>query len=432
MERIPPGVIHRLWTDLPLRGKGFAVVGLPIAALFASLLLLSSTARREENAQAWLDHTKLVRDRVVTLTNDLLEAENSARGFVILPREDFLSELKAARARTEDQLKELRDLVQDNAAQSSRLSQVRDLMAKKWKAFDRLVSEKQAHPEAAPDQRLLDSYEAMQPLRAALLSMDAEEARLEHFRLTRLQEIREEVTAVTAVSLGLGLFGGLAAAMLFGKSIARRVEILRLNARALRLEAPLLPQAKARDEIGEVENELQVTSMMLVERGDKLRRSEAQLRTVIDNTTAVIYIKDLQSRLTLVNRRYEEVFGNPSASLLGKEPREIFAPELAERILENDQRVIRSGQAHQFEEVVMEHGEERIFLSVKVPLFDSEGKAYGLCGISTDITERKRAAEQLEQTGAKLQENVEECSEKLEEAEERLRAKEEEEPPSSR
>jgi PAS domain S-box-containing protein len=224
----------------------------------------------------------------------------------------------------------------------------------------------------------------------------------------------------------IGFLGGVGSAVLFGRSITRRMDLLRINARALRLEAPLLPAVPARDEIGQVEKELEVTSELLAERSEKLRQSEGQLRAVIDNTRAGVYIKDLKSRFLLANPRCAEVFGASPERLLGKAPADLYPAERAAEVRANDERVMTEKRAMEFEEKVTYGGTEHIFLSVKVPLLDKNGEVYGLCGVSTEITERKRAEDLSRQQQEELEQRVHERTASLEQATQSLRQESEE------
>jgi len=72
---------------------------------------------------------------------------------------------------------------------------------------------------------------------------------------------------------------------------------------------------------------------------------------------------------------------------------EFFPRNLAVRFIANNLKVLDERRAMEFEEEVVVGGETRLYLSVKVPLLEDSGEPYAVCGISTDITERK-AAEQ--------------------------------------
>ena len=411
---------RRVWFDLPLRGKGIAVVGLPIVASVAGLILLGAMAKREQHAQEWIDHTTEVRGKLSAILTDLLGAESSARGYVIGGDRDYLPRIESAKTDAEQQIRKLEQLVKDNPIQLLQIPVLRQLVADKFGAITALTQGPQTVGNSAPNPQFEHSRRAMRPLHALLNGMDEEEGRLQRMRRQNLEKARTHSIAAGAATLALGLTGGLAGALLFSRSISRRMESLWINARALRLESALVPLAPARDEIGRVEQELEVTSALIAERSEKLRRGEARLRAIIDNTTAIVYVKDLAGHFKLVNRQMEEVFALPASHILGKTSHDLFRKEFADQLEANDREVLRLGQPREFEEQIMNRGELRIFLSSKVPLLDAEGKPYALCGVSTDITERYRAAEQLRAAHHQLEVRVDQRTAELQKSTERL------------
>ena len=122
-----------------------------------------------------------------------------------------------------------------------------------------------------------------------------------------------------------------------------------------------------------------------------LRDSDEKFRAIFDSTPAVVFIKDLQSRFLMVNPGFTTLLGVAQEDVIGRTNIDQLSPDEAAVLEQNDQAVFASGQAMEFEEKVMLADGPRIFLSVKVPLRDSAGKVYALCGIATDITERKHA-----------------------------------------
>jgi PAS domain S-box-containing protein len=135
---------------------------------------------------------------------------------------------------------------------------------------------------------------------------------------------------------------------------------------------------------------------------EALRDSETRLQAVLDNATAVIYVKDLQSRYILINHRYETLFHLNREEVKGKTDHDIFPKEIADVFRANDERVITSGTALEWEEVAPQEDGLHTYLSVKFPLCDSRGIPYAVCGISTDITDRKRVEEDLRSTTSRL------------------------------
>ena len=126
-----------------------------------------------------------------------------------------------------------------------------------------------------------------------------------------------------------------------------------------------------------------------------LRKSEARLQAFLDNTPSVIYLKDVQGRYLLANHACLERMARTDTEVVGLTDAELFPKEVAATLRVNDLAVLKSKQALEFEESVVNGGELRTFLSVKFPLCDASGEPYAVCGISTDITERKRADEAL-------------------------------------
>jgi PAS domain S-box-containing protein len=124
-----------------------------------------------------------------------------------------------------------------------------------------------------------------------------------------------------------------------------------------------------------------------------LRESEGRLRAIVDTSTRIIYLKDREGRYLLVNRQYEKLFHLSAEQIAGKTDHDIFPKELADAYRANDLKTIEAGVPLEFEEQVMQDDGLHVYSSNKFPLRNSAGVLYAVCGISMDITERKRAEE---------------------------------------
>jgi PAS domain S-box-containing protein len=128
---------------------------------------------------------------------------------------------------------------------------------------------------------------------------------------------------------------------------------------------------------------------------EAIRSSESRLQAMMDNTSAVIYLKDLQGRYLMINKRYEELFNVTQQQIAGKTDADIFPSEVVTQFQANDRRVMDTGQPLEFEEIVPHSDGPHVYVSVKFPVFDHAGKCTAVGGISTDISDRKRASDAL-------------------------------------
>jgi PAS domain S-box-containing protein len=135
---------------------------------------------------------------------------------------------------------------------------------------------------------------------------------------------------------------------------------------------------------------------------DALRLHEHLLQDVIDNTTAVIYVKHADGRYLLTNRRFEQLFNLSTDQIVGHTDHEIFPRDIADAFRANDVAVLKQHTTVEFEEYAPHPDGLHAYISIKFPLCDHTGKPYAICGISTDITERKRMEDELRANEARI------------------------------
>lgn len=144
---------------------------------------------------------------------------------------------------------------------------------------------------------------------------------------------------------------------------------------------------------------------------EELHRREKLLQAIMDQTPAVIYLKDPKGRYLYINQEFEKLFHLKRGNTISKTDFDIFPPEIAERFRENDAMILSKGRPYSIDEQAPHDDGLHDYLSVKFPIFDPNGNPYALCGISTDITDRKRFEKKLQRKNLDLKQALGELSE---------------------
>ncbi len=128
-----------------------------------------------------------------------------------------------------------------------------------------------------------------------------------------------------------------------------------------------------------------------------VRESETILKAVVDNIPAVVFLKSIDGRYTLINRKYEEVYGVTYEQVRGRTADEVHDPDRARRFHEKDDEELALRAPVEHEVTIQTNDGERVLSSVLFPVTDENGAMTAFGGIEVDITERNRVAVMLEQ-----------------------------------
>jgi two-component system sensor histidine kinase/response regulator len=128
---------------------------------------------------------------------------------------------------------------------------------------------------------------------------------------------------------------------------------------------------------------------------DKTR--EELLWALMDNIPDSIYFKNGDNRFIMVSKIKAEHVGSTPEDIIGKTDFDFYPEEIAEKMAEDDKHVVETGESivDRIEKIVRRSGKVRWVSATKVPLRDKTGAIIGTMGISRDITEIKRAEEEL-------------------------------------
>jgi PAS domain S-box-containing protein len=134
-----------------------------------------------------------------------------------------------------------------------------------------------------------------------------------------------------------------------------------------------------------------------------LRASEERYRSLFENANDIVYAHDLEGRFTAVNRRGEEITGYSRAEIVGEDITKIVAPEHVARARRNIERKLAGeAEATTYELDIVTRSGQRIPLEVSTRLVRENGTPVAVEGIARDISERRRAEEDLRRTQESL------------------------------
>ncbi|MFB2919036.1 PAS domain S-box protein [Aerosakkonema funiforme] len=141
-----------------------------------------------------------------------------------------------------------------------------------------------------------------------------------------------------------------------------------------------------------------------------LAESYNLLQAVVEGSSDAIFVKDVRGRYVLANSTTARIIGKPLEEIIGRDDTEFFTRETADRIIENDRKIMASGETEIVEEIVTANNITRTFLASKYVLRDYQSNIIGSIGIARDITDRKRLENEREQLLEQLKQEKEDLT----------------------
>ncbi len=132
---------------------------------------------------------------------------------------------------------------------------------------------------------------------------------------------------------------------------------------------------------------------------DALRESEERYRTFIDSTSDMVFLKDDKFRNIVVNKTFREFLGKKEEEIIGRTDFELMRPEDAKKHMRTNAQALKSRSVLISEEMIR----GRTYEARKFPVnLGKNGRGIG--GFIRDITERKKAEEELKVKSLSLEE----------------------------
>lgn len=129
----------------------------------------------------------------------------------------------------------------------------------------------------------------------------------------------------------------------------------------------------------------------------QLEQQSSFLRSFLDASPDLVFYRNEDKEFSGCNRAMELLTGKSEKQLIHLKPQDVYSEEVAEKVLETDEKVFRHNVSLTYEQWLdYPDGRKACFEIRKVPYYDRVGKRRGLMGFGRDITERKRYQDALE------------------------------------
>ncbi|MCE2573094.1 response regulator [Motilimonas eburnea] len=158
----------------------------------------------------------------------------------------------------------------------------------------------------------------------------------------------------------------------------------------------------SRDELGQV---IAAYNKMIVQREideRRIREGEVRTKAILNNASALFYLKDTNNKFVFVNRSFERLFGVKSQDVIGKTAEEVFSDAAKRLFFIGDKSILSQTQGDELEVELDNNGQRMTFLRSRFALFDEVNTVSGVCGTASDITERKSMELALRDNEARL------------------------------
>ena len=154
----------------------------------------------------------------------------------------------------------------------------------------------------------------------------------------------------------------------------------------------------------------------------QLREGASRTRAILDSITDIAWLKDASGRFLLVNQRFAELAGRARPiDVVGRTDLDFWPRDLADRYRADDAHAMRTGEHIRTEEPFVDaRGKSGWIETIKTRIVDDAGNVIGTSGVARDITERKRAEQDMLSAQEELERRVDERTAELAAAQEHL------------
>ncbi|MDB5309208.1 MAG: tmoS 2 [Gemmataceae bacterium] len=383
--------------------KGLILIALPLLFQLAFVLVVVRFQRDHVEAGRWATHTKEVITQVHVIHTTVSDAGAGVRGYVISHDPAFAGPFRDASRDLPGQLDGLAGLVSDNPGQATRARAVRSaadaLLA--WQGGIEQLVRGGAADEAAARVRSGHGQTLVDDFRREVGLFLAEEERLDRDRLVALDQSRERLNIVLVAGGVVAVICTLALACAFRRGVARRFAALEANTRRLAAGEPLPPPLSGADEIASLDRAFRDMAAALT-------RAAGEVRDLYDNAPCGYHSVDPTGTIVEVNRTELRWLGYEAGEMVGRVRFvDLVSPASRDAYQQGFARVREHGAVAAVElNLVRKDGTTFPVLVSSSSVRDPAGRYVRSRTTLTDLTERKRAEDEVRRLNADLEERV--------------------------
>ena len=182
-------------------------------------------------------------------------------------------------------------------------------------------------------------------------------------------------------------------AILRGKGYAGSGRGLRRDGRVIWWDASAAPVVVDGELQGFVSVMQDVTERHSIE--SALRDSQALLRSIMDNSPALITVRSVLGETLFVNKKAAELFGSNAGDGAGTDPASLISADAASAQRQMELQVMRTGKPDRSDEVYVLDGVRTVYSVLRFPIHSAAGPVTAVCTVATDITDRLATEEAI-------------------------------------